>query len=112
MLFRSIIFTSPVGETVTFNSGGAQVPLSIPAALAQITTQTTGVVVGLLDGRLTLIEATPTNGVAITGAGTANSLLGLGADAGAVYAAPGDAAPDFLQLVRGLSTYLVVTEDS
>jgi hypothetical protein len=113
----TLAFTSPVAETVTFDAGAGatiQVPLTLAQVLEQIADQTTGVVARLIQGRLALIEATPTSGVAVTGAGTANAELGIGnaAVAGTLFAAPGDAAPSLVSVLPGVSTYIVTTEPS
>lgn len=75
---KTLIFTKPSAVTVTFS---APVDVEKGFLFSDVQTQLEANVPGLRvtqkQGRLILIEATPTNGVEITG-GTACSLLGLG----------------------------------
>lgn len=106
---KTLIFTSPASETVTFSGTNPLLPLTV---VTQILAQTTGVDCRLVDGRLFLVETSVSGGVAITGAGTANADLGFGdADwAGTVYGNPGDAAPALVQVATG-ERVLVVTDE-
>lgn len=78
---KTLIFTSPASETVTFASTNSieQEPMTLQQISTQIEAQTTGVEVRWTkDRRLILIETIPSNGVTVTNAGTANALLGFG----------------------------------
>lgn len=101
LIGKTLIFTSPAAGTVTFSAAADQADidpniLQLQDIKAQVQAVMTGVVVTTVNGRLTFVEATPTSGVAITSAGTANSILGFdsaNATVGKVYAAPGSASP-------------------
>jgi hypothetical protein len=115
---KTLIFTSPVGETVTFASSNssAQTPLTLLAVLDQIAAQTTGVIARLRGSRLELVETTPSLGIAVSAAGTANAQLGFNASvatSGKVYAAPGGSVPAFVSLVPSPTgdSYVVVTNE-
>jgi hypothetical protein len=94
---KTLIFTSPAAGTVTFTASsvsGNPDPNSLqPSDIkAQIEAVATGVRVSFWGGRLVIQEVTPTSGVAITSAGTANGILGFDtnqASTGKIYAPPG-----------------------
>src|SRR5271154_6751948 len=92
----TLIFTSPAAHTVTFvASAGTLYPsdvLQLADVKSQIQAIMTGVNVLSINGRLTLIETTPTAGVAISASGTANSKFGFdnaNATTGKVLVPPG-----------------------
>jgi len=113
---KTLIFLAPNANTVTFNSGGAQVPLTIAQVLAQIEAQTTGVDAHVHEGHIALHETTVSGGVTISKDGTANALLGFGDqvnEVGVVYNAPSGTAPRFIQIVvETPGSYLVVVENA
>lgn len=98
----TLIFDSPSAMTVTFaaSPASAQVALTVPEILEQIATQTLNAVgAKLRDGQLELLEATPTAGVTITAAGTANAKLGFSTEqdtVGTVYNPPDGVPPRVL----------------
>lgn len=95
---KTLIFTSPAAVTVTFADasgvgGSAHSPgtnpdkntLMFKDIAAQIVAALATVRVGLTpDQQLLIIETTPSSGVAISDAGTANSLLGFDTNAATV----------------------------
>lgn len=113
----TLIFTTPA-ETVTFAAtpAVAQVPLTIQEVKTQIEAQTTGVVVGFVNGALELYMSTP-GAIGIDKDGTANALLGFdnSADRAATpVSEPGGAAPAFVALSpeSGSNSYILTTEDA
>jgi len=87
---QGLIFTSP-SATCTFTAGADPLTLTFAEIKAQIEAQITGsrvIPVGL-EGRIGIIESTPTNGIALNSTGAvAKSLLGFPsavAVAGKVY---------------------------
>lgn len=76
---KTLVFTAPVAVTVTFNSGGDQVPLSLSQVINQINL-TAGLagVARAFDSKLHLEEPAPTLGVSIANTSTAAPLLGFG----------------------------------
>lgn len=113
---KTLIFTAPVAVTVTFNSGGEQVPLALSQIIDQINAAAgLSGVARAFDGRLLLEEPTPTLGVAITSASTAAPALGFGDSGrtGDVIAPFDGAAPRLLSLVTpptARSAYALVLE--
>jgi hypothetical protein len=94
----TLIFTQPAAHTVTFVAGADTFGrLQFSELKAQIEAVMTTVVVRMLEGKLVIVESTPTNGVTITKSGTANKALGFDqtkADTvGKVYGSPYAAAP-------------------
>lgn len=77
----TLIFTEPTSNTVTFvASNSPNYPsdqLMLSDVKDQIQTVMTGLNVLSIGGRLAFVETTPTSGVAITAAGTANSIFGF-----------------------------------
>lgn len=97
----TLIFSSPAAHTVTFTDS-VQVGNPDPSTLmpsdvkTQIETAVAAVNVSFWGGIIVIQEKTPTSGVAITGAGTANATLGFDptiGNTGKVYAPPGSANP-------------------
>jgi hypothetical protein len=80
---KTLIFNKPVVETVTFIAGTVPGKHTVAEIIDQIEAGTTGVVAGVLgpDANLTLVEGSPSAGVTIDTAGTANALLGFSSDA-------------------------------
>jgi hypothetical protein len=96
---KTLVFTQPVGVTVTFVAGAsAQVDptgLSFAEVAAQIKAAIAGVEVLQIGDQLVLIETTPSTGVTITNAGTANVILGFnsGGNVGKVFKYPDGVNP-------------------
>jgi len=90
---KTLKFTSPSVTTVTFTSASGY--LLLKDVLAQIKAQIGTINPSQIDGRLVLVEATPSSGVALASDGTAHTLLGFPAAAltGRVHNAPGGTAP-------------------
>ena len=94
---KTLIFTSPSAQTVTFvrsdgSGGSAHSPGTNPDPFAllfkDIKAQIEAALATVLvtqdsEGRLVITEVTPSSGVAVTGAGTANVLLGFDSASGA-----------------------------
>lgn len=105
---KTLIFTAPAAVTVTFDedtgdakSNGLGEGLTLKQIRNQIVDGVAALSPFFLDQILNLVETTPTNGVAITAAGTANKLLGFsGASAtvGTIINAPGGGAPALVSL--------------
>jgi hypothetical protein len=99
-------FDSPASETVTFDFTGAEYsPATVQQVKTQIEAQTTGVLVRFYQGRLVLIENTPSSGVALHHDGTANAKLGFGQSAtvstvGQVYHSDGVTSPYLIDVVQ------------
>lgn len=114
----TLIFTSPVVETVTFvaSPAGTQVPIPLTTVLAQIKAQTTGVNAQMKEGQIVLVEATPASGVGVNKTGTANAALGLdttAVTAGIVYNVPGGGAPELIDIHPiDANVFLVTTEEA
>jgi len=97
---KTLIFTTPLA-TATFSD-----PNGVGLTYKQVNEQLqdtgspgpfplAGILAKFVDRSLWLIETTPTNGIVMTGAGTANPIFGFG-DAtltGVAYAAPDGSAP-------------------
>jgi hypothetical protein len=98
---KTLIFVSPGTPTVTFTASAAAGnpdpnTLMLSDLKTQIEAANAAVKVLAIDGRLALIEVTPTGGVAINKTGTANALLGFDSavnTVGKVYAPPPSATP-------------------
>lgn len=90
---KTLKFTSPSVTTVTFTAPNGF--LTLKEIFTQIKAQMATVNPGQIDGRLTLIEATPTSGVALAADGTGHVLLGFpeAIVTGRVHTAPGGTAP-------------------
>jgi hypothetical protein len=101
---KTLIFTAPAAATCTFvQANVASVTVtdrdSYNLLFVDIKAQLEAAIAGLKvyekNGKIILMETTPASGVAITGAGTANAMLGFAAAARAtkVYTGPYVAAP-------------------
>lgn len=105
---KTLIFTSPASVTVTFdedtgdaNSNGLGNGLTPQQIRNQIVAAVAALSPFFLDKVLNLVETTPTSGVAITEAGTANKLLGFSgatATTGTIINPPGGGAPALVSL--------------
>jgi hypothetical protein len=99
LIGKTLIFTAPAAGTVTFALGSGSNPwkLSFKEIKQQIEAAVglSGLNVSSIRGALVIQEDTTTSGVAITGAGTANAILGFDSagQTGRVINAPGGAAP-------------------
>lgn len=101
---KTLIFTQPAAATVTFTGSTTSGDPDL-WTLKDIKTLAEAAIAGLkvmnCEGRIVFIESTPANGVALTGAGTANTLFGF--DGAASLAGrvinPQDGAPPRLMLV-------------
>ena len=112
---KTLIFTSPGAATVTFTNAGSSVqqPILVKDIKIQIETAVAALTVKFFDRRLVIIEDTPASGVAITGLGTANAVLGFDniAVVGKVIK-PGPAVkPYFLQLIPTTDGFVLMTEE-
>ena len=98
---KTLIFVQPSVATVTFTTSVAANNPDINTLLlsdlkAQIETALATVKVLAIDGRLAIIEVTPTNGVTINKTSTGATLLGFDTSvntAGKVYAPPPSSTP-------------------
>ena len=112
---KTLIFTQPTPVTVTFVAGSIPGFLKLAEVLAQIRAAVAGTTVSIPEGgRLHIVETTPTNGVSITGAGTANSILGFStgsATTGRVYGADPTVEPAILNAYESAKegSHIVVT---
>jgi len=90
---KTLIFTTPAG-TVTF-SDKVGAGHTLAEVIAEIKAVHAGLQPKFVKKSLWVIETTPTNGVVITGAGTANPVFGFGAVTvtGTVYDVPGGTPP-------------------
>jgi len=90
---KTLIFTTPAG-TVTFSdkSGQGHTPAEV---IAEIKAVHATLQPKFIKRQLWIIETTPTSGIVITGAGTANPIFGFGnvTVTGIVYNPPDGAAP-------------------
>ncbi len=114
---KTLIFTSPSAETVTFaaSPASAQVPIMLKEVIAQIAAQSV-VKAKYAGGKLHLLHdlSAPTSKVTISG-GTALGDLGLGAGSGTLYGPPDGSAPrlvTFEPSSNGDGSFIVVTQDS
>lgn len=95
---KTLIFTAPAAVTVTFTAGANPNYHTLQEVRAQIVAAVGALSPFFYDNRLALVETTPTSGVAVTNAGTANAILGFSnTSAGRVYNPAGGAAPAFVQ---------------
>lgn len=119
---KTLILKSPSAGTVTFATTPAndQGFLSFKDILDQINAESGGGWASTkakgLRGELVLIEDTPTSGVTVDKAGTANALLGLPTTAdlvGKVFNAPGGGTPELVSVdfIAVNSYYLVITDE-
>jgi len=96
---KTLIFTSPSAATVTFTGGTDPTGpglLRLKDIKSQIEAALATVVVFQDTGAILIREVTPASGVAISAAGTANTLLGFDSGnptAGKLYSPPGVVAP-------------------
>lgn len=77
---KTLVFSQPSATTVTFTTTNSQVDpsaLTFAEVRTQIQAALAAVKVKQKDGKLLLIEASPSNGVTVTSAGTANAILGF-----------------------------------
>lgn len=101
----TLVFTSPASHTVTFAAGADPAGrLQFSEFKAQVQAVMTTLNVRQFQGRIVFVESTPTSGVSISAAGTANTALGIdtaAASTGTVYGSPfagtPPTAPYFLQ---------------
>jgi len=93
----TLIFTQPSAHTVTFVTGADPYGrLQFSEIKSQIAAGVAGLTINAFAGRLVLVETTPTNGVTITSAGTANSVFGFDTNAstvGKIYGTPFGSTP-------------------
>lgn len=101
----TLVFTSPAA-TVTFSTPGSssQEKLTLPEIISQIATVLGGgFLVSQLRGRLAIVEAAPSAGVALGTTGTGHQLLGFPNDTavvGTVYGPPNEASPPLLVSIQ------------
>lgn len=111
---KTLTFTQPTGATCTFVAGARSDGfLTFAEISAQLKTAIANLTVGQKDGAMWL-RSMNTNGVTITG-GTARADLGLQADGttrGAVYAAPGGAAPVLVTCYYAEGAHVLVVDDA
>lgn len=101
LIGKTLIFTSPSAATVTFAAASAESAidpniLQLADIKAQIQAVIATVLVTTVNQKLAFIETTPLHGVAVSAAGTANSILGFdsgNATVGKFFAPPGAASP-------------------
>lgn len=109
----TLIFNTP-SATVTF-SDPTGVGLSVQDIATQITTVASTLKVGYYNGYMRIIEISPSGGVVLDSAGTANTIFGFSAAAdttGTVYAPPDGDAPrlvDFESSAR-MDGFAIVVE--
>lgn len=118
---KTLIFSAPAGETVTFASSPAtpQVGLGIKDIIDQIVAQTTDLIVRAIresNGfRLLIVHDVATPTAIVLTVGTGNTQLGFSdAQAGTFYNPPSGVAPRWLSLTAGPlsdSAYTIVTEE-
>ena len=117
---KTLIFTAPASETVTFASTNAteQEPMTLQQIKTQVEAQTTGVLVRwTTDRRLILIQTVPgALGVTVTAAGTANPFLGFStgvATDGTFYNSNGVTSPFLISVSSEFQSgsYIVTTEE-
>ena len=118
---KTLIFSAPAAETVTFVASPAtpQASIGIKSIIDQIVAQTTDLIVRAIKEsngfRLVIIHDVATPTAIVLTVGTANTQLGFSdAQAGTTYNTPDGAAPRWLSLTAGPlsdSAYTVVTEE-
>jgi hypothetical protein len=117
----TLVFASPVAETVTF-ADATGVGLDLKAVLAQIIAGTTGVIPRFKDGALELVETIPASGMSLN-LQTSTALTAFGwsgeqavgsTHTGIVYNATDGAAPRYLDWTgtADAAGYLVLTEEA
>lgn len=114
---KTLIFTKPSSVTVTFTDVAGRPSKSL--LMSDIAAQIRAAFAGALSvgydpngQRMFLVETSPSQGVTIDGAGTANALLGATAAVGKFYAPPAQpyAAPCLISVFgTGNGQYEVVT---
>jgi len=119
---KTLILTSPAGETVTFATtpAGTQVPTSISDILDQIRTQTTDVIVKAIKRAgnqfsLALVHDSASPSAITLGVGTANTQLGFSnSQTGKVYAPYDGVAPRWFSITTSPTSdgsFYVMTEE-
>jgi len=100
---KTLIFTTPLGTTTFDDPTGAgltyqQIDDQIKATGDPGPFPLAGLLAKVVDRSLWIVELVPTNGIVMTGAGTANPIFGFGSATvtGVVYAAPDGSAPKLL----------------
>jgi hypothetical protein len=97
---KTLNFTAPIGVVAFAAPGGsAQSPLTIQDVKAQIEAAIATLLVTFKDGHIRIGMATPSAGVVLSGAGTANAILGFGTTTpttGTFFNKPAGGVPEFV----------------